>query len=1067
MSVITSPDLAYTYMGASMVNEIPRIVTNEISAYKDSNLQPTNLRLGATGDLVFESVNDTRSYIGASNEYTWYTSSFSNDIRTDHEFLSVKNIGTTTYIEAPTNIKVYSASPLLYTAELGSLKVKEDVDTLMLLTDKNKFQFNKSAQVQGNVFCDKSIYGQNLNLWLDRDNKPYNRIGYALTINNNDQLEIIKYTKFDSKYVTKKIALFGHGPSMSNEVSDTSYVVYDTLQGMPMADGSNVVTSSYVSSGSNMVMYGQTILLGDLIPYMNAAVTIGSNGCYLQGIMTSNIIFPTDTIMVNGYPLLSDALNSSSRSNAASSFALSNTLRVAEWTSNNALRNGGVFQAALGAESNLAYSFASAPSTGIYAASNASLCFATSNTTRMTIDQQGYVGIAGASDSNYALTVQGASWILSNLDVGVISSNTVVGSEGGKIRLAGTYNDSSFDLCVMCTRLYGTPEKSELVIFKGNDGQDTIEDRIRLRSGTIAFDTFSNSTYNYGLSNIRMFITSLGNVGINTMTPTSLFQVAGIATVGSNSVTACNASTGGLLRFGDVTTGVPDENKNIITTRMTNAATDAGELLLYKGITSNNTIRLRAGAIALDTSQFPTTHTDSNIRLYITPTGLVGINTTTPASTLHVNGDIITSNIIMTGCLDVGTCNMSSNTNTEGGTIRLAGTFQDSGYDHCVICTRLYAATEKSELMIFKGNDGTEGNEDRVRLRAGNIAFDTYPYSTRDYATSNIRMFITSVGNVGVNTTTPTSLFQVAGIATVGSNSVTACNASTGGLLRFGDVTNGSNGVPNENKNIITTRMTNAATDAGELLLYKGITSNNTIRLRAGAIALDTSQFPTTHADSNIRLYITPSGLVGINTTTPASTLHVQGDVTCCNLNATSIQQGGSNLSSLYLSTSTSNQIIAASNAAFTKVSSQWVSSGSNIYYSNSSTSNECVGIGYSNPTYKLAVDGNIYASADVICYSDERLKTDLAVIPDALQKVKQIHGYTFARIDQSGQNRSSGVIAQQVMDVLPEVVYTDKNGMLSVAYGNMAGLFIQALHELDDKVEELKGKLAMFETTQ
>ena len=109
------------------------------------------------------------------------------------------------------------------------------------------------------------------------------------------------------------------------------------------------------------------------------------------------------------------------------------------------------------------------------------------------------------------------------------------------------------------------------------------------------------------------------------------------------------------------------------------------------------------------------------------------------------------------------------------------------------------------------------------------------------------------------------------------------------------------------------------------------------------------------------------------------------------------------------------------------------------------------VGIGTTSPGYKLDVNGTIYASGDVIMFSDERKKTHIEAIPNALEKVLQLRGVTFNKLDDDNR-RHSGVIAQEVEKVLPEVVYTAEDDTKSVAYGNMIGLLIEAIKELAEK---------------
>lgn len=109
-----------------------------------------------------------------------------------------------------------------------------------------------------------------------------------------------------------------------------------------------------------------------------------------------------------------------------------------------------------------------------------------------------------------------------------------------------------------------------------------------------------------------------------------------------------------------------------------------------------------------------------------------------------------------------------------------------------------------------------------------------------------------------------------------------------------------------------------------------------------------------------------------------------------------------------------------------------------------------------------LYVTGNITAGIDVIALSDERLKDDIQIIPDAMDKVKQLRGVTFTRNDQESVRRYTGVIAQDVQAVLPEAVSTgnDDAETLSVSYGNMVGLLIEAIKEQQIQIDELKAQI-------
>ena len=104
--------------------------------------------------------------------------------------------------------------------------------------------------------------------------------------------------------------------------------------------------------------------------------------------------------------------------------------------------------------------------------------------------------------------------------------------------------------------------------------------------------------------------------------------------------------------------------------------------------------------------------------------------------------------------------------------------------------------------------------------------------------------------------------------------------------------------------------------------------------------------------------------------------------------------------------------------------------------------------------TYPLKVTGKIFASDDIVAFSDARQKRDIAPITDALHKVRSLVGVLYT--DGSDQ-RKTGLLAQDVQAVLPEAVTTDENGNLALAYGNLAGILVQAIKELSMKVDELE----------
>ena len=103
-----------------------------------------------------------------------------------------------------------------------------------------------------------------------------------------------------------------------------------------------------------------------------------------------------------------------------------------------------------------------------------------------------------------------------------------------------------------------------------------------------------------------------------------------------------------------------------------------------------------------------------------------------------------------------------------------------------------------------------------------------------------------------------------------------------------------------------------------------------------------------------------------------------------------------------------------------------------------------------------LNVTGNITATGEVTAYSDRRFKHNIATIENALDKVVALRGVNYEKDDRY----SMGVIAQEVETVIPEVVYTDAEGMKSVAYGNIVGVLIEAIKEQQQQITDLQKRL-------
>jgi hypothetical protein len=121
------------------------------------------------------------------------------------------------------------------------------------------------------------------------------------------------------------------------------------------------------------------------------------------------------------------------------------------------------------------------------------------------------------------------------------------------------------------------------------------------------------------------------------------------------------------------------------------------------------------------------------------------------------------------------------------------------------------------------------------------------------------------------------------------------------------------------------------------------------------------------------------------------------------------------------------------------------------------------IGVGAVTPT---GVAGEIVASADIVEFSasDIRLKENIQPIQNALSKIESISGNTYdwkAGYEEihSHKGNDVGVIAQEIEEILPQIVTNRDNGYKAVQYEKIIPLLIESIKELSAKVKELENK--------
>jgi hypothetical protein len=105
--------------------------------------------------------------------------------------------------------------------------------------------------------------------------------------------------------------------------------------------------------------------------------------------------------------------------------------------------------------------------------------------------------------------------------------------------------------------------------------------------------------------------------------------------------------------------------------------------------------------------------------------------------------------------------------------------------------------------------------------------------------------------------------------------------------------------------------------------------------------------------------------------------------------------------------------------------------------------------------TGNITAAGSITAAGNVTAYSDARLKENVHAIEKASEIVRALRGVRYTR--KATGEVTVGFIAQEVETVLPEIIHTDGQGIMSVAYGNLTAVLVEAIRELSDRLEKLE----------
>jgi hypothetical protein len=567
-----------------------------------------------------------------------------------------------------------------------------------------------------------------------------------------------------------------------------------------------------------------------------------------------------------------------------------------------------------------------------------------------------------------------------------------------------------------------------------------------------------------------------GNVGIGVTDPSYKLDVHGSSNVGALTTTSVSGNGSGLttLNAGNITSGTISKDRLPTTLNNTTIQHGASAFLTIHDSTGDNQAAViyqtdsftwKAGLHAASTKgDFKISKDDFSANEYfvIQTDGKIGIGTELPGYTLDVHGTSNVGALTATSLsgdgsgltsLDAG--NISSGTidkdrlpttlnNTTIGSLAIGAndvTLTAKVNYHGLKILKAFDHPDEPATLLLAG-DGDVGDDIAFEIRGNGTGADVDTTTTRDSDDTtfgilhtghtyigypnlnpgetggnaqngdpmlNVSGDIYATGNVGIGTASPGYKLDVHGTSNVGALTATSLSGDGSGLsaLNASNVSSGTLGRPISTSTGVFTSTGNAVLVGTNGKL--GLTIND--------------------GDGNCNLTFNHASVVpdqngssgridcGVDGTTGYMRLRVKSSVT-----------GG---------TSTGNL------PECVRIEEGYVRAYSDFYADGN------VGIGTGSPSYKLDVAGDIYATGNITAYSDRRAKSDIQKIENALDKIDQLNGYTFTMNDK----RYTGVIAQEVLPVLPEAVTGSEETNYAVAYGNMMGLIIEAIKELKEKM--------------